>query len=111
MWLFCASERPPCVAVAPPWSPMRSSRIAALASCNVLWEYIRHRPGMPCFRQNAWELGRLLIFGRARCGRSVGRLCLVVCCLRCRVLGCVFQYWMSASMSRLLMVNVGIVSG
>jgi hypothetical protein len=55
-------------------------------------------------------MGRLLSFGRARCGRSVGGLCLEVYCLRCRVLGCVFQCWMLASMSRLLMVSVGIGS-
>ena len=82
----------------------------ALGSCNVLLEYIKHGPGMSCSRQNAWELGRLLSFGRARCGRSVGGLCLEVCCLRCRVLGCVFQCWMLASMSSLLMVCVGIGS-
>ena len=89
MWRLCAFKRP-CAAVAPLWSPMRSSRIVALGSCNVLLEYIRSKLGMPCFRQNAWEFGRLLNFGRARCGRSVGGLCLEVCCMRCRVLGCVF---------------------
>jgi hypothetical protein len=46
MWRFCASEKP-CVAVAPLWSPMRSVRIVALGSCNVMLEYIRHGPG--CF--------------------------------------------------------------
>ena len=50
----------------------------ALGSCSVSLEYIRPGPEMPCFRQNAWELGRLLNFGRARCGRSVGGLCQVV---------------------------------
>ncbi len=50
----------------------------------------------------------LLSFGRARCGRSVGGLCLVVCCLGFGVLGCVFQDLMLAFMSRLSMVCVGI---
>ena len=50
----------------------------ALGFCRVSLEYIRPGPGMPCFRQNAWELGRLLSFVRARCGSSVGGLCLVV---------------------------------
>ena len=63
----------------------------ALGSCSVLLEYIRPGPGIPYFRQNAWDLERLLNFGRARCGRSVGGICLEVCCLRCRVLGCVSQ--------------------
>ena len=80
----------PCAVVAPLWSHMRSSRIVALGSCNVLLKYMRPGPGMPCFRQNAWESGRLLSFGRARCGRSVGCLCLEVCCLWFRVLHCVF---------------------
>ncbi len=71
---------------------------------------MRPGPGMPCFRQNAWELGRLLSFGRARCGRIVGCVCLEVCCLRFSVLGWVFQCWILASMSRLLMVSVGVGS-
>ena len=82
----------------------------ALGSSSVLLEYTRPGPGMPCFLQNAWELGRLLSFGRARCGSSAGGLCLEGCCLRCRVLGCVFQCWMLALMSRLLMMSVGIGS-
>jgi len=86
MWRLCASVSP-CVAVAPLWSPMRSSRIVALGFYNVLLEYTRPGPGIPCFRQNTWELGRVLSFGRARCGRSVGCLCLEVWCLRFRVLG------------------------
>ena len=86
MWRFCASVSP-CAAVAHLWRPMRSSRIVALDSCNVLLEYMRPGPGMPCFRQNTWELGRLLSFGRARCGGSVGCLCLEVCSLRFRMLG------------------------
>ena len=52
MWRLCASVSP-CVVVAPLWSPMRSSRIVALSSCNVLLKYMRPGPGMPCFRQNA----------------------------------------------------------
>jgi hypothetical protein len=52
-----------------------------LISCSVLLKYISPGPGMPLLRQNTWKLGRLLSFGRARCGRSVGGLCLVVCCL------------------------------
>ena len=48
VWHLCASERP-CAAVAPSWSPMKSSRILASSSCNVLSEYIRHGPGMPYF--------------------------------------------------------------
>ncbi len=82
----------------------------ALGSCSLLFEYISHGPGMPCFRQNAWELRRLLSFGTARCGRSVSGVCLEVCCLRCRLLGCVFQCWTLAFMSCLLMVRVGIGS-
>ena len=62
----------------------------SFSSCSVSLEYIRPGPGMECFRQNAWELGRLLTFGRARCGSNVGGLCQGDCCLRCRVLGCVF---------------------
>ena len=57
---LCASERP-YAAVAPLWSPMRSFRIVALGFSTVLMEYIRHGPEMPCFRQNAWKLRRLLI--------------------------------------------------
>ena len=56
MLRLCASERP-CAAVAPLWSPMRSSRIVKLASCDVSLEYTRLGLGMPCFRQDAWELG------------------------------------------------------
>ena len=56
MCCLCASVSP-CAVVAPLWSPMRSSRIVALGSCSVLLEYMRPGPGMPCFRQNAWELG------------------------------------------------------
>ena len=82
----------------------------ALGSCNVLLEYLRPGPGMPCFRQNAWESGRLLSFGRAMCGRSEDCLCLEVCCLWFRVLGRVFQCWMLTSKSRLLMASVGIGS-
>ncbi len=52
MWRLCASVSP-CVVVAPLWSPMRSSRNVALDSCNVLLEYTRPGPGMPCFRQYA----------------------------------------------------------
>ena len=48
---FCASVSS-CAAVAPLWSPMRSSRIVALGSCNVLLEHKRPGPGMPCFTQN-----------------------------------------------------------
>ena len=51
-WRLCASMSP-CAAVAPLWSPMTNSRIMALGSCNVLLEYFRPGPGMPCFRQNA----------------------------------------------------------
>jgi len=52
MWRLCASLSP-CAAVAPLWSPMRSSRIVALGYCNVLFEYKRPGPGMHCFTQNA----------------------------------------------------------
>ncbi len=52
MWRLCASVSP-CAAVAPFWSPISSSRIVALGSCNVLFEYNRPGPGMPCFTQNA----------------------------------------------------------
>ena len=52
MWRLFASASP-CAAVAPLWSPMRSSRIVALGSCNVLFEYKRPGPGMPCLMQNA----------------------------------------------------------
>ncbi len=52
MWRLCAFVSA-CAAVAPLWSPMRSSRIVALGSCNVLLEYMRPGPKMPCFRQNA----------------------------------------------------------
>jgi hypothetical protein len=52
MWRLCASVSP-CAAVAPLWSPISSSRIVALGSCNVLFEYKRPGPGMPCFTQNA----------------------------------------------------------
>ncbi len=52
MWRRCASVSP-CAAVAPLWSPMRSSRIVALGSCNVLFEYKRPGPGMPCFTHDA----------------------------------------------------------
>ena len=80
----------------------------ALGSCSELLKYVRPGPGMPCIRQKAWDLGRLLSLSRARCGRSVGGVCLEACCLRCRVMGCVFQCWMLAFMSRLLMVSVRI---
>jgi hypothetical protein len=79
MWRFCASERP-CAAVTPCLSSMRSSRILPLGSCSVLLEYISPGPGMPCFRQNAWDLGRLLSSGRAKCGRSVSGMCLEIYC-------------------------------
>ena len=52
MWRLCAFVSP-CAVVAPLWSPMRSSRIVALGSCNVLFEYKRPGPGMPCLMQNA----------------------------------------------------------
>ncbi len=52
MWRLCASVSP-CAAVAPLWSPISSSRIVALCSCNVLFEYKMPGPGMPCFTQNA----------------------------------------------------------
>ena len=71
MWHLCASERP-CNAVAPYWSPMRTSRIVALGSCSVLLEYIRPGPGMPCIRQNPRELGRLLSFDWTRWKRGLG---------------------------------------
>ena len=87
---------------------MKSSRIVALGSCNVLLEYKRPGPGMLCFRQNVWELGRLLSFGRARCGIPVVCLCLEVCCLWFGVLGWVFKCWMLASMIGLSIVSVGI---
>ena len=80
----------------------------ALGPCSMLLEYIRPGPGMPCFRRNAWELGRLLSFGRARYVSNVGGSCLEVCCLGYWALGCIFQCWMLAFMSRLLMVSVGI---
>ena len=50
LWRLCASVSH-CVVVAPLWSPMRSSRIVVLGSCNVLLEYMRPGPGMSCFRQ------------------------------------------------------------
>ena len=52
MWQLCASVSP-CVSLAPFWSPMSSSRIMALGSCNVVLEYMRPGLGMSCFRQNA----------------------------------------------------------
>ncbi len=52
MWRLRASMNP-CAEVAPLWSPMRNSRIVALGSCNVLFNYKRPGPGMPCFTQNA----------------------------------------------------------
>ena len=52
MWRLCASASP-CAAVAPLWSPMRSSRIVALGSCNVLFKYKRPGPEMPCLTHNA----------------------------------------------------------
>ena len=52
IWRLCASVSP-CAAVAPLWSPVRSSQIVALGSRNVLFEYKRPGPGMPCFTQNA----------------------------------------------------------
>ncbi len=70
---------------------MRSSRIVAVGSSSLLLEYNNPGPGMPFLIHNAWELGRLLSFGRAICGRNVGGLCLVVCCLMCRIVGCVSQ--------------------
>ena len=42
----------PCAVVAPFWSSKRSTRNVAMGSCNVLLEYMRPGPGMPCFRQN-----------------------------------------------------------
>ncbi len=57
-----------------------------LGSCSMLLEYMRPGPGMLFLRQNAWELGKILSFGRARCGRRVVCLCLEVCCLGVRVL-------------------------
>jgi len=80
MWRLCAFERP-CVAVAPCWSPIRSSRSVALSSWNVMSVYISPSPGMPRFRQNSWESGMLLSFGRATCDSVFCGLCVVVCCL------------------------------
>jgi hypothetical protein len=70
MWHLCAYVSP-CTALAPLWSLMRSTQILALGSCNLLLEHMRPGPGMPFSRQNAWELGRLLSFGRARRGLFV----------------------------------------
>jgi hypothetical protein len=57
---------------------MKSFQFVAFSSLRVLLEYIRPMPGIPSFRRYAWELGRLLSFGRASCGSNVGGLCLVV---------------------------------
>ncbi len=46
----------------------------AFGYVSVILEYIRPGPGMPSLRWHAWELGRLLIFGRARCDNDVSGL-------------------------------------
>ena len=89
IYRLCVSERP-CAAVEFCWSPNRSSRVVAFGSLSVLLEYNGPGPGMPRFIRNAWELERLLSFGRATCGSNVGGFCLVVCCMGYWMLGCVF---------------------
>ncbi len=82
----------------------------AFGYVNVLLESIRPGPGMPSLWYYAWELGRLLSFGSAMCGSSVGGLCVVFCYMGYWVLDCVFQCWMLAFMSLVLMVSVRIRS-
>ena len=89
---------------------MKSSRIVGSGSLSVLLEYIRSGPGMPSFIRHAWELRRLLSFGRDRCGSKVDGMYLVVCCMGYWMLGCVFQCWMLAFMSRVLLVIVRVGS-
>ena len=44
------------------------------------------------------------------CGGNGGGLNLVAWCVKCRLLGCVFECWMLACVSRLLVARVGVGS-
>jgi hypothetical protein len=53
---------------------------------------------------------KLLSFGRAKCDSNVGGFRLVVYCLGYWMLGCIFQCWMLAFTSRVMIVRDGIGS-
>jgi hypothetical protein len=65
---------------------------------------------MPCRRQNACELGKLMNLERAMLVARGSLGCPVTNGMGCRFVGSVFQLEMMARVSRSLMVRVGIGS-